>query len=360
LKYESIYKKNDIREVYKQVLSGKVGRFPPFTWLPKKGGYENIRNVIRYLILERLKWDRDKCIKNYDSNFIEKYKLKGAIGKLYESSAYRALVDAIPEWKIKAWELSHVPSNFWTKETLGEAIRWLVEEKFGLSPDNPKEVLKNITYKTLIENGISGPSRFNINNIADCLSVAYPEQVWKNVISRKEIYAYQRQNYNIFLHFLNYLEGKKEPFPSYIWKGEKAKEAFKTCIRHLILVKLEYTREEYLEKMNTEFLKPYGLYGGLCEFFRGSAYYMTEDFFPEWEIKPWELKAVPINYWKKGRNVIKAFKWLIEKNGWSKEEAERYLSREIAIQFGLKTAFEKIDDKERIIELIYEEEEKSC
>ena len=143
-----------IRETYSDLSLGEneFYRFPAGFW-QTADAREKAINIIRDLIENKL------GLNSQDANFrnrviaiqgrdFEEVGLGGMISTLFQSSAITALVAAYPELNIREWELSRVSKNFWgDSENIKKAVRWLIEEKFRISPSDPnfKTLLLGIT-----------------------------------------------------------------------------------------------------------------------------------------------------------------------------------------------------------------------
>lgn len=113
-----------IFDIYEVVLSGMLIRFPLGTW-DQSDSKRNFIKLTRYLIYEKLNWDRENFCNNFCLNIISKYRLNGGFGRLYSRNIYPMVTDCFPEWKIKAWEMrkSRVPEGFWTQAVAIEATK---------------------------------------------------------------------------------------------------------------------------------------------------------------------------------------------------------------------------------------------
>lgn len=151
-------------ELYRKRLNGEIRFMPRGFWSPVA-----VRHVVRYLLEDYLKYDREQIVKNFSVAFLKQYKLEG-IMKMFNSSPYNILNDVYPG-EFKPWELSNAPVNTWTEETAVEALKWLIEEKLMWSRE---EVIKSYSKKTLIDNGLKSIMYLFDNSPYNALNAAYP------------------------------------------------------------------------------------------------------------------------------------------------------------------------------------------
>lgn len=102
-----------IIEIYKSILSGRTNRFPNYTWESEEESIQIFKVCFRYLVTERLKFDREELISKLNANFIFKYKLSTPFSNFLSSNPYKAVTIAFPEWRVEPWELKTVPSGTW-------------------------------------------------------------------------------------------------------------------------------------------------------------------------------------------------------------------------------------------------------
>lgn len=142
--------------IYKAILAGTIDRFIPNPQYTK----ENFAYCYRYLIKEILKWDRELLLRKMSSSIVRKYKLVGTTKGSYFGGYINALIEAFPEWNLKAWEFLNVGNNFWNDQTFEEAIRWTIGQmkKEGLIRELPditaiatNDMLESYGLRTVIE-----------------------------------------------------------------------------------------------------------------------------------------------------------------------------------------------------------------
>lgn len=168
---------DDIVEIYKQLLSGARNRFPPETWQPYKGGYDNFRRCFRFLVNEELKLEK-KDFKNIQRIFFTKYKLRGALQQLYNDNIYDAICYALPDINLKPWELKQSPRDTWNTDTGKEAIRWLFNEELKWSKE---DILTNVSSfnAILLKYNLSSVLKRCFSGVFEMMSFSFPEYHFK-------------------------------------------------------------------------------------------------------------------------------------------------------------------------------------
>lgn len=103
------------------------------------GDLDTCNKVIRWLIEEKLKWNRDEVCRNFSNTLLKDNNLHGLLHR-FNDSPYNMLNSAYPD-EYMPWELSYGPKKIWDDtETVEKAIRWLVEDKLGYSKDSVNKV----------------------------------------------------------------------------------------------------------------------------------------------------------------------------------------------------------------------------
>lgn len=171
-----------IIDIYNEVLEGKRKSFPHDTWNPYKSGYDNFNRCFRYIVIDTLKYDRQMLLNHANQSFFRKYKLRGGISILFNDSPYNAICSAFPEFKIHFWELSQVPNQSWTRESIIEATRWLFNEKLKWTREDM--ISNNISYDIFRQNNLGKlikGERFGFKGIYGLINMSFPEynlKIW--------------------------------------------------------------------------------------------------------------------------------------------------------------------------------------
>ena len=286
-------------ETYKEVLSRSRKKFPDFFWSAPMG-LIHARDLVRYLIEERLKWDDKQVKEKWCIKTLVQNRLGGMLVKMFNGSAFAAIENAYPG-KYKVWEMKVATNAFWDLETGKEATKWLIEEKLRWSDDQVKD---NICKEIFIKNGLQGM-------LID---------VFKN---------------NYFIAIENAYPGKYKKWEfrnvcNNFWTLETAKEATKWLIEE----KLKWSDEQVKESLTQATFIQNGLSGMLGRVFKGSPFAAIENAYPG-RYKVWEFKNAPKCFWTL-ETAKEATKWLIEeKLKWSDEQVKESLTQATFIQNGL-------------------------
>lgn len=153
----------------KAIMTAYPGKFKEweFPCVPSNfWTFENACKATKWMIEEKLQWNEEDIItkltnKTFKDNglisIIDKYKIRDLIDKIYPG-------------KIKPWEYSVLPKEFWTMEMATEATRWLIEKKLGWSKEY---ALKNLRKYHFKEYGISYIFKKIPITIEDLIELSY-------------------------------------------------------------------------------------------------------------------------------------------------------------------------------------------
>ena len=173
----------------------------------------------------------------------------------FNGSPYQAINETYPN-KYKEWEFKQVPHNFWTKEKIIEATKWLVEEKLKLSDEGLKEKLSR---KIFTDNGLGG-MLYNCFNDSpyQAINLVYPNK---------------------------FKEWEFNSVPKNFWTKEKGAEA----TRWLIEEKLKLSDVDLKEKLSSKLFEDNGLGSMLNTCFNSSPYQAINETYPN-KFKPEDFK----------------------------------------------------------------------
>lgn len=120
------------------------------------------------------------------------------------------------------------------------------------------------------------------------------------------------ENINIILtkeEIINLVENKiKKPHRFF-----KEESNIKILIRYLLFDKYKYTTEEIPNKFNRQFIINNGMYT-LLTTYRYTVSGLLNLAVPELDIKSWQLRFVPENFWDNKENVSNFIKYIFEKD----------------------------------------------
>ncbi|MEK4425845.1 DUF4046 domain-containing protein [Solibacillus sp. FSL K6-1523] len=129
--------------------------------------------------------------------------------------------------------------------------------------------------------------------------------------------------YDIYHEILN---GERKRFPEQTWNQTDSKETLVKLARYIMLDLLKFNRDDVIGQVTLVFLQKYRICGAMRKNYASTAAFI-QDCFPEWDIKPWELRVgVPKGYWNENI-AIEATKWLIEEIlDWDLETVQNEIS----------------------------------
>ena len=111
-------------EVYDYLVAGKILKFPNGFVTP-----HNMKEIVREVVLNRLKLTREEICKKLSYIYLRKYKLGGS-KRAFNSNIFNLITYCFPEMDIKYWELNKVENSFWEKEkNRKEFMLWLTQKE---------------------------------------------------------------------------------------------------------------------------------------------------------------------------------------------------------------------------------------
>jgi len=132
---------------------------------------ENAIKATKWLIEEKMSWNRDDVCKLYGYKICVDSGLGGMLRAHYNGSPYAALDAAYPG-EYMPWELSRGSRGFWDTDNGIEATKWLVEEKLGWTVSQAREGINKSIFR---ENGLSGMLRICFkDSVQRALESTYP------------------------------------------------------------------------------------------------------------------------------------------------------------------------------------------
>lgn len=138
---------------FKALDAAYPGRFKEWELASTPMGFWNNETMVRaikWLIEERLKWNRDDIKKNLKAQVFADNGLRTVLFKA--NGVFEALDLAYPK-EFWPWELSSVTREFWNNNTAKSATKWLFEEKLQW---NRNDIVNRLTRQTFIDNGLEG------------------------------------------------------------------------------------------------------------------------------------------------------------------------------------------------------------
>lgn len=262
-----MYSKEEIENLYQNILEGKIKRFPNGFWSCSKKKY-HVKIVVKYLFEKKLKWNFNDIRNNISARLLRKYHLNGMLYNLFGDSCIK-LLDTVYPKKFHAWELKKTPPNYWTDEHISLAVKYIVEKKLKWSEDDIKT---SLTKTTFLENGLKIPNK----NSYELLNIAYP-------------------NKYTMLDLKNVSHVK--------WNKQMAINSTK----HLLENTLNWSETEIKKNLTAKVFIRNDLGGLITSYYKNNIFNALNDVYPN-KFKPWELKRV---VWTDSL-MIDAIKWLVE------------------------------------------------
>lgn len=143
-------KKQEVIEIYKNVLNGNLQKFPQGIW-QVENSEKYFKYCFKYFLNEKLHWTKKDTKEKICYNTFRKAKLSRPLEVIYKDSPYKAITAIYPD--INPWELNNVPRNYWNKENAIKATKWLFEKKLK---KHPKDVKVNNYYSVFKKYNLEG------------------------------------------------------------------------------------------------------------------------------------------------------------------------------------------------------------
>lgn len=224
--YEKLYKLTTM-EVYDYVINDIIPRFPA-GFVTK----ENMRILIREVILNKEKLTREEICKNMSFKYLKQFRLAGS-NKVFDTNIFKLVSYCFPELKIKYWELNKVEDGFWMQEkNRKEYMQWLIKKE-NIDPYKICD-LRKITAALIDKNHGRRAREYGVYNLI-------------LLVAKVEIKEWQVVNVSR-------------------WTAEKAIVA----IKWLIEEKLKWSAEETASMLTSKQFFDYGLGGLYSNFFKHS------------------------------------------------------------------------------------------
>lgn len=363
----------DVLEIYKSVLSGKLKRFPALFWKCK--GLENAKICLTYLMENILGWDEYMLIENLNYKVFHQYKLGGMFFYCFNNSSF-AVVDFLYPNRFKPWQLkkSLTPKHYWDQNTSRAAVEWLIETHFTDSK------VKNIDTQLFIDYGLGGMLQkyysnsvnlaindaccnkykpweigsvskgyWNKENIVAAVIWLFEEKLkWNNQDIRNNLdskifaehglggmYNIICSRYSMFEIFNLAFPNRFKPWevqslPSSYWQRDISQDA----VRWLVQEKIKLDEKNYSYKLTRKDFSKYRLRSMFNLVYNNSSYAALQDAFPG-KYQPWERTSAPNNYWNES-TCKQAIEWLVfEKLKCTIDEAKLNITKDDFKRYGL-------------------------
>lgn len=157
------------------------GEFKPWEFVLTPVKFWNNKTItaaIKWLIEEKLQWDKEEVKKKFTVETIENNGLSGLV--IYMNKNHIGifdLIDMVYPGVYKEWDLVKV--NKWTREKSIKATKWLIEEKLKW---DTKEIKQKININVFYRHGLAGMlSHVYRSSPHLALKDAYPKENWETL-----------------------------------------------------------------------------------------------------------------------------------------------------------------------------------
>lgn len=131
-------------EIYELVLDRSISRFPENFWEGQDGRLRGLE-CVEYLLREKLNWSNEDIRKNFCKQVLLDNKLGGMLSSCFDNSPLKCILMYMKD-TYQPWQYQVAPTNYWTKETAREAIKFMFKE-LNWSKDDIKKNLCQNTFK---------------------------------------------------------------------------------------------------------------------------------------------------------------------------------------------------------------------
>lgn len=269
------------------------GRFSPWDFnLPK--GYLTKENVVKrakYLLEDKYKFNEEKILEKWNSEFIDELGLKNSCIQLFNGSPYLFLNSVYPN-KFKPWQLSETKWSSLEKKDVSDYIRYLFE-------------INNIGKDKIIKSK-GCPSILKSNKISYAIEIKFDGDYFDALLNTYP-------EYNLDEYFKEFrITNPVEPW---------TKDSFAYAVKYILEEKYKFIEEEILANWGSSFVCKEGLEGPFDTFFNKKPFYALDFVYPG-RFKAWQLKSPPRGFWNRN-TAEEAIRWAVEKNGISRKEMHK-------------------------------------
>ncbi|OGK13100.1 hypothetical protein A3A93_04470 [Candidatus Roizmanbacteria bacterium RIFCSPLOWO2_01_FULL_38_12] len=246
-------------------------------------------------------------------NSLNRFGIRSMIKKAGYRYRSGAVIDTYPELKLQPWEFLH--GVRWSgkegENTIKQAVKWLIEERLGISPEDPdfKDKLRLVTARTFSQAGL-----FPLLNAPS----------FKSHI-KAIIFAYEELGLTI---------DDFARVPAGTWEGDAGLKKAIEVIRHRIEIELGISPNDpefatKIRALKRSDLLQSGTNTPFTKLFNASLIKVINTIYPYLELQPWELGVVPRGFWAENEfeNVRSAIKWFVEEQLGLSQQDENFKSK---------------------------------
>ena len=325
---------NDSKEmsiqIYEEVLSYQQYAFPLYFFAGNEGKRCAI-TITRYVLEEKLGWDRQKICLNLCRETFETYRLAGMLKSYFQNSIFD-LINTFYPGEFQLWELVRARRKLFTgtngKLMARRAVRWLVIDQLQCTTKDLHKINKNIF------------EQYHLDNL---LANVYKGSVW-NAIQDADLW--DGQPWEI------------RQTPKGYWQGETGMVHAIEAVHWLVEEKCRVPLDKLPENIQHNHFKKYGLAPMLDIVFSGSPYKAIDTAYPG-RFKKWQFYSVGNGYWT-GTEGLKhakeALEWLIhEELKLDVEEIPSVMGKKTFKQYGLAGMLSELfcNSTSKALDLLY-------
>ncbi|MBH0357774.1 DUF4046 domain-containing protein [Bacillus toyonensis] len=231
----------------KQYKEWELGMTPLNFWTEEKA-----LQVLKWTIEVKEKLTFEDLLRVYGQKWLKEQRLSAPLRTIWNGSPYAMINDLYPDM-FKEWQFSMVPNKFWTKEKALKALKWTIEKKEVL---NPEQLRLIYGHKWLVKLGLKGACQLFWNDSPYAMiNDLYPNQ---------------------------FKEWEFKMTPTRFWTRERALEALRWTIEE----KEKLTDDQLFKYYTVKWIKKNRLWTPLMRYWNGSPYAMINDLYPYRYSKP--------------------------------------------------------------------------
>ncbi|MEW9673120.1 hypothetical protein [Ammoniphilus sp. 3BR4] len=322
--------KEDIIQLYEEILSRRRHAFPPHFFVGDQGRrYASM--ITRYIIQEKLRWNRKSICLYLCRGVFETYRLAGMVKTYFEDSVFNVIDNAYPG-EFQPWELVRARRHLFTGQNgrlmARRAVRWLIIEKLHYTTSD----LRKVTTKAF--------ERYHLDGVLDTV---YEGSTWKAI---QDAGLWAGQPWEI---------GQT---PNGYWKGERGRTHALQAVKWLVEEKCKIPLHELPRHIRYDHFEKHGLPSMLKMVFKGSPFAAIDATYPGL-FKPWQFGSVRNGFWNGSeglKHAREALEWLIHDQLKLEEEEIPYvIGHKIFSQYGLGGMFSELfhHSTSKALDLLY-------
>lgn len=271
--------------LYEDVYQKHRHAFPPHFFIGKEGMcYAAV--ITRYVLEQKVKWNREQICSSISHGFFARYRLAGMLNTYFKKSIFAALDNAYPG-EFHPWEIVHARRMLFIgpfgHQMARRAVHWMVFEKLKFTEHD----LNKITVKTFSHHGL-GDMLYNVYQGSPLLA-----------LQDAGMYSYH--------------PWEMQHTPNGYWKGEVGLTHAVEAVKWLVEEKLRVPIDEIPSRIRFRHFAESGLGTMIKSVFNGSPFQAMDAAYPG-QFKKWQFSCVGKGYWSGEdglQHAKEAMAWLI-------------------------------------------------